>query len=342
MNSEKLLDISWETILKIFIAVVSFYILYQIRNILVLFIFALIISILFNPLINFLKKLKIPRGLAVFFVYITFFGILTLIIYFTLPLFVTEVKQLSQILPQYFERISPPLKGLKIEAFQDIESLINSLGDILNKLAANIVNILFVIFGGIFATIFILTLSIFLSLDEKFVERSLILFFPKKYEVKIVTIWEKCQQKVSSWFFTRIIACLFVGFASFLVFLIFSTPYPISLGLISGLLNFIPVVGPFITGILLIIIIGLENISKAIFVLIAFTLIQQVENNILTPLISKKIVGLPPVLVLLSISVGGVLWGFLGAILAIPLAGILYEFLKEFLEKRKLEKTVVL
>ena len=342
MNNEKLLDISWGTIFKIFVAVISFYLLYQIRDILVWFVFALIISVLFNPAVNFLRKLKIPRSLAVLFVYTAFFGILTLIIYFTVPLFVSEIKQFSQILPQYFERISPPLKGLKIEAFQDIETFVNALGEILNKIITNIANILFVIFGGIFATIFILTLAIYISLNEKGIERSILIFFPKKYETNILSIWERCQKKVSGWFLTRILACLFVGVVSFVVFLVFNTPYPFSLGLLAGVLNFIPIVGPLITGIFIFVIISLESISKAIFVIIAFTLIQQVENNIFTPLISKRFVGLPPILVLMSLAIGGILWGFLGAILAIPLAGILYEFLKEFLEKRKSEKPVAL
>ena len=342
MNNEKLLDISWGTIFKIFVAVISFYLLYQIRDILVWFVFALIISVLFNPAVNFLRKLKIPRSLAVLFVYTAFFGILTLIIYFTVPLFISEIKQFSQILPEYFERISPPLKGLKIEAFQDIETFFNALGEILNKIITNIANILFVIFGGIFATIFILTLAIYISLNEKGIEKSILIFFPKKYETNILSIWERCQKKVSGWFLTRILACLFVGVVSFVVFLVFNTPYPFSLGLLAGVLNFIPIVGPLITGIFIFVIISLESISKAIFVIIAFTLIQQVENNILTPLISKRFVGLPPILVLMSLAIGGILWGFLGAILAIPLAGILYEFLKEFLEKRKSEKPVAL
>ena len=342
MNNEKLLDISWGTIFKIFVAVISFYLLYQIRDILVWFVFALIISVLFNPAVNFLRKPKIPRSLAVLFVYTAFFGILTLIIYFTVPLFISEIKQFSQILPEYFERISPPLKGLKIEAFQDIETFVNALGEILNKIITNIANILFVIFGGIFATIFILTLAIYISLNEKGIERSILIFFPKKYETNILSIWERCQKKVSGWFLTRILACLFVGVVSFVVFLVFNTPYPFSLGLLAGVLNFIPIVGPLITGIFIFVIISLESISKAIFVIIAFTLIQQVENNILTPLISKRFVGLPPILVLMSLAIGGILWGFLGAVLAIPLAGILYEFLKEFLEKRKSEKPVAL
>lgn len=342
MSNEKLLDISWGTILKLFFAVLILYVLYQIKDILIWFVFALIISILFNSPIEFLRKLKIPRILAVCFAYVAFFGILILIVYSTIPLFVSEIKQFSQVLPQYFEKISPPLRDLGVKAFEDIDTFLNTLGGALEKIVANIFNIFFVIFGGIFATIFILTTAIFLSLEEKGVEKGLTLFFPKKYENYLLSIWEKCQRKVSGWFLTRIIACLFVGIVSFIAFLLFNTPYSFTLGLLAGALNFIPIVGPIITGILLFIIIAVENISKAIFVLITFILIQQVENNILTPFLSKKFVGLSPVLVLASLVIGGTLFGFLGAILAIPLAGILFEFFKEFLEKKKEEKTAVL
>lgn len=338
MNSERVLDISWGTIWKIFIAAIFLYILYQTRNILVWLLFALIISILFNPSINFLRKFKIPRLLAVCFVYVGFFGILILIVYLTVPVFISEIKQFSQLLPQYFEKISPPLKELGVKAFEDLDTFVNTLGGALEKISANIFNILFTVFGGIFATVFTLSLAIYLSLSEKGVERTLVLFFPKKYEAYVLSLWERCQRKVNAWFLTRILACFFIGVASFLAFLLFSTPYPLILGILAGVLNFIPVVGPLFTGILLFVIVSLESIPKAIFVVIVFILIQQVENNILTPLISKKIIGLSPVLVLTSLAVGGILWGFLGAILAIPLAAILFEFLREFLEKGKSEK----
>ena len=342
MSENKILDISWGTIWKIFLVAIFLYILYQIRDILVWFLFALIISILFNPSINFLRKFKIPRVISVCFVYIAFFGILTLIVYSIIPLFVSETKEFSQILPQYFEKISPSLKELGIKAFENLDSFVNTLGGFLEKIAVNIFNILFAVFGGIFATIFVLSFAIYLSLEEKGAERTLILFFPKKYEAYILSLWEKCQKKVSGWFLTRILACLFVGFASFIAFLLFNTSYSFTLGVLAGALNFIPIVGPLITGAFLFIIVSLESMSKAIFVIIVFVLIQQIENNVLSPLLSKKFVGLPPALVLMSLAVGGILWGFLGAILAIPLAGILFEFLKEFLEKRKSEKTVVL
>lgn len=338
MNNGNLLDISWSTIWKVFIAVILFYIVYQIRDILVWFIFALIISILLNPAIDFFKKLKVPRSLAVAFIYIGIFGLLSLIIYLMIPLFSSEVQRFSQILPQYFEKVSPPLRGIGVQAFKDIETFLATLAGALNKIAVNIFNILFAIFGGIFTTIFILTLAVFLSLEEKGIEKKIVLLFPKKYENYALLLWGKCQKKVSNWFLTRIIGCLFVGLLSLATFLLFNTPYPFSLGLLAGFLNFIPIAGPLLAGTLIFVVVSLESLSKAIFVLIVFILIQQIENNVLMPLLSKKMVGLSPILVLLALAIGGVLWGFLGAILSIPLAGILAEFLKDFLKKKKEEE----
>lgn len=335
MSSKQTLDISWGTILKISAVAILLYVLYLIRSILIWFIFALIISILFNPAINFLRKFRIPRVLAVCFVYIAFFGVFSLIIYSIIPLFVSEISQFSQFLPQYFEKISPPLKELGFNAFSDLESFFGLLEGALNKIAANILNVLFIFFGGVMAATFIMALSIYLSIDEKGMEKALLLFFPKKYETYILSLWEGSQKKVNSWFATRILACLFVGIVSLIAFLIFNTGYPFSLALIAGVLNFIPIVGPVLTGVLLFIVVAIDNISKAVFVVIVFVLIQQIENNILTPLLSKKFVGLSPILVLLSLAIGGILWGFLGAILSIPLAGILSEFLKDFLKKKK-------
>ena len=110
MNGNRVLDISWGTILKVAIAFLIFYIIFLVRDILVWGIFALIISVLFNPAINFLHRLHIPRVLSVIFVYVAVFGILGLLIYWVAPMFVFEIQQFSQLFPQYFERIAPHRK----------------------------------------------------------------------------------------------------------------------------------------------------------------------------------------------------------------------------------------
>ncbi len=335
MPNEKILDISWNSILKISIAIICFYIAYSIRDVFIWFIFALAISILFNPAINFLQKRMIPRFLASVFIYLSVFGLFSFLIYLMVPLFNSEIGQFLKSFPEYFEKISPPLKGLGFQTFNDINSFMHGLSDSLQKMSENIFNIIFAIFGGFSSFIFVFTTAFFISIEEKAIEKTLILVFPKKYEAYVLSLWERCESKISGWFGARVLASLFVGSLSYLALLIFNVKYPALLGLFAGVFNFVPFVGPLVTGILFFVIVAPTEMLKSIFVVITFIIIQQIENNILSPFLMRKIIGVPPALVLISLLVGAKLWGVMGAFLAIPLFGILFEFLREFLEKRR-------
>lgn len=340
-GQEKVLDISWGTILKLAVAGLVTYILFLTKDILVWVLFGLIISILFDPAIDFLQRRRVPRVLGTIGVYSVIFGILAFIIWGTAPFFVNEIQRFSQLFPQYFETLSPALRGLGIAAFSDIQTFFETLSGGAEKIAGNIFSALFIVFGGIFSTIFVLSIAIFLSIEEKSVEKSIGLFFPKKYEAFALTLWEKSQRKVSGWFASRLITSIFVGVATYVTLFLFNVQYPFSLGLLATVLNFVPIIGPIVTALLVAIVVALDSTLKAVFILLAFTLIQQIEGNILTPLLSKRFLGIPPALVLIALAVGAELWGIMGAILAIPLAGIIFEFLRDFLRKRKEESSAV-
>ena len=342
MNNEKILDISWQTLLKIGLAILAFYLLYAIRDILLWVVFALVISVLFNPAINFLHRRRIPRVLSVICVYLIVFGLMSLFTYLVVPLFAHEIQQFLRAFPDYFERLSPILQQLGVQTFENVEGLIESFGGTLEAMAANIFNALFAFFGGVFSTLFIVTTAFFLSLEGKIMEKVLIMLFPKKYEAAALHIWERSQKKVIGWFGARLLASLFVGVASYITFFVFDIRYPFTLALLAAVFNFIPYIGPLVMGVLLFVLVFPIDILKSLFVLIAFTLIQQIDGSILSPILMKRITGLPPVLVLIALVVGAKLWGVLGALLVVPLAGIIFEFLKEFLYKRKEREAVVL
>ncbi len=339
-KSENVLDLSWETIFKIALSIIFFYLLFQVKDILVWFIFALIISILFNPMIEFLIKFKIPRSLATAIVYLSFFGISSVVIYSVLSVLITELDQFSRILPFYFRELSPVLRDLGIHAFEDIENFVVAIRGSLREMTTALFSFSFAIFGGLFTTFFVLTMSFFLSIEGKVVDRAILLIFPKKYEDYAVKLWERSQKKVSSWFFTRIISCLFVGAATYISCVILKIDYPLSLGLIAGIFNFIPYIGSLIAGILIFMIAAMDGLTKALFISSIFLIIQLIESIVLIPVLSQKFIGLSPVLVILALAIGGALWGFLGALLAIPLVGIIFEFLKEYLDRRKQESLV--
>ncbi len=342
MDGEKILDISWGTIFKISLAVLIFYFIYLTRDILILFIFSLIISVLFNPAIDFLTKKRIPRGLAILVVYLLIFGFFGMLVYFIAPIFVYEIQQFSQLFPQYFEKVAPTLKGLGLSVFENFDSFTKAIEGWLLRASSSIFAALGAVFGSIFSTITIFSIAIFLSFEEKGVEKTLSLLFPKKYEAQALSIWGRCRNRVAGWFGTRILSCLFVGFTTFFACKILAIKYALSFGLIAGITNIIPVIGPIVAGATIVLFTLLDSWAKTIFILVIFTLIQQIEGNVITPLLSKKFIGLPPVLVLVALMVGVKLWGIMGAILAIPLFGILFEFAKEFLKKRRDEKAAAL
>jgi len=335
MNDSKTLDISWETILKVAFASLIFYVIYLVRDILIAFFFALIISFLFDPIIGFLERFRIPRILAVVFIYLLFFGMIGFFIYWTAPVFFNEIQQFSQLFPQYLMKISPFLKDIGIKAFENMETFTVAVGQLLQKASSDILSAISVFFGGITSTLFILSLALFISLEKNGVENFIFLMAPAKYENYILALWKKSEAKVAGWFGSRVLTSLFVAVTFFITLLLFNINYALVLAFLAGILNFIPIIGPIITGGLIIALIGFDSMLKTVFVLIAFTLIQQIEGNIISPILTKRIIGLPPALVLISLAIGGRLLGAMGAILAVPLAGIIFEFLSEFLKETK-------
>ncbi|MBZ9572592.1 AI-2E family transporter [Patescibacteria group bacterium] len=337
MNQQSTFNISWSTIFKIVIAVICLYILYLVKDLIVWFIFALVIGILFNYLIDFLEKKRIPRLAATILLYFGVFVALGFFTYKTAPIFLSEIEEFTQNLPQYLQKISPIFEKFGVQAFKSTEALTQTLQINLEKAGENIFSALFSIFGGAFSTLFIIFLAFFISLEKNLVERVLTAFSPSKYKEYLHGLWERSKQKVSGWFISRVIGALFVGSLTYLILRILNVEYALILSLMAGILDFIPIIGPLVAGLIIAFIVALTSLFQAGFVLVAFFIIQLLENNLLFPLLFKKFTGLPPVLVLVAFAIGAKLWGVLGAILAIPLAGVIFELLKDYLAKRKRE-----
>jgi predicted PurR-regulated permease PerM len=341
MAEKQTLDISWGTIIRIFLTLIVVYLLYQVAEVIVWSIFALIISILFNPIVDVLKKARIPRVIGVVAVYFGFFGVISFLVYIITPGLYLEIKSFSLLLPEYIEKISPFLRYIGVEGFTTLDEIVETLRASSEEVTKNVFNALGVIFGGISTAFFIITMAIFLSLEGNSVEKAIKLLVTDDQKSQALSIWKKCRNQVGSWFLIRIIASFLVGIMSFAVFFIFGINYALLFAIIGGITNMVPFAGPAIAAFLFFVITSLDSVAQAFFVLIAFLIIQAIEGSVITPALSKKIMGVSPALVLISIVVGGSLWGILGAFLAIPLMGIIFEFSKAFLEKKRQSEGVV-
>lgn len=337
MSQEYTLDISWSSVMKVFVAIFIFYIIYLSKTIVFWFFFGLAIAILLEPGIMFLRRLKVPKVAAIVAVYLSIFALLGLLIWISAPIFIYEIKQFSKSLPDYFIQVNPYLKSLGINVAGSFNGFMDVLVNNLQDSSSGLLRSLIVFFGGLSSTIFILTIAFFLSLEDRGPEKFLALIAPRKYEHQLVRLFATVQEKVAGWFGARILACLFVGVASFIVFYLFSIKYGFILSLLAGFLNFIPFIGPALTALLLVMIVGVsaKSLMTVLYVIIAFVLIQQVEGMILTPLLMQRTIAVPPVLVLISLLVGTTIFGFLGALFSVPVFGIIYEFGKEILQNRK-------
>ncbi|HPC30347.1 MAG TPA: AI-2E family transporter [Candidatus Pacearchaeota archaeon] len=330
-------DIPWSALFKIVLVAAVAYALFLIRDILILALAALVISIIFNPAINFLSKKRIPHPVAAVLVYLVVVGIIGLLVYLAAPPIIEEVGNFYQNFSDYFSEFMERFSELFRINLLDWNSLLNNsiINDNLLNVSKNIINFLYSFIGGTASMVTMFVLAFFLSVEENELTKMIKSFAPKKWEEDILKAWQKSQEQVMGWFGGRLIASLAVALMTFIVCLFLNIKLAVSISLISGMLNLVPLIGPIISGALLFLL-GILNSWQTAFLLLIFSIIIQfIENNLLTPFVSKQIIGIPNFLVLLSILIGGQLLGAVGAILAIPLAAVVYETLRNYIVYKK-------
>jgi len=329
-------DISWGAIFKVIGAMFLVYFLFLVKDILFWVVSGLIISILFNPAIGFLQKFKLSRGFAAAFAYLSIIAVLFLSVYWVAPAFKGEIYQISLGFPQYFEKVAPFLREMGFDVFQSADTFFGALRGWLIKISTTgFFGSVSAIFGGMFLAITVFSLAIFFSLEEKGIVGAIKLLLPKKYEPAVIDFWNRTQIKISGWFAARILSMLFVGVSVALLCVGMGVQYPVFFGIFAFITDLIPFIGPLFCGAALVLFALINSWQTALAVGIGVLIIHQVEGNIITPMLTKKFMEFPASLVLISLLVGQQLWGIMGAILAIPLFGIVYDFIREILKKRK-------
>jgi len=323
------LDISWKTILKVAFTTALCYLLFLVHQIIIWFLFALIIAVLLRSVIDFFRYRHFPYWLSVLLTYLLIFGILGGIIYLSLPVIIQEVHQVIVSLPAYLPEFKALLNRVGIEIpFVSLQGLSSRL---LQQAPGDIFQAVGTLFGGLASTFFVLTMAVFLSFQKQEFGEVIAFLSAKRYQKRILKAWKRSRREVSAWFWMRIIGVLFIAVTYFLTYQLFDIQGALVLGLLAGLLDFIPYFGPLAATLLGGIFVGIQvSWILAIVVVIILFALQNIESHLLTPLVGKKLIGLPPYLILLAIALGGQLFGLLGAFLAIPVVAIIYRFVVDF------------
>ena len=335
---------------KLVLILITLLIVWTLRDFLLLIICSLVISNIVCNLSNQIQKgLKIPRSISLFLVLTVISVIIFSIFILVLPPFIKEFNEILVDIPNGLSKINILINtnlnkfnslfyGEQSENVIDIFSLINNVVTIpdvstiakaIQESFKNLINIAGNLGSGLLRLIFVLAVSLMISIEPKQYKENILLLIPKNYRNKFRNILEKCNIALANWTFSMVISSLSVGLLSLIVLSILDVKYVVSNALIAMVLNIIPNIGPVISGIFPISIALLDNFWKPLAVLGAYVIIQNIESYIIMPSIMKKKANLLPGLTLISQFGFTFIFGPLGLILSLPLAVVIQVLIKE-------------
>lgn len=329
--------------LRLLVFGLAAYLLYrligQITSVLVDFLVAFLIAYLANPLLNWLQRGRVKRGLGVLFVLLMFGGIFAMagaLIVTISAQFIQLFKDLPGQVDQFsagLDRLTSWLAGLGVpgldnarerltEAAQTyLQSLENNLLPILQNALSSSSTVfagLLSIGGVIGQVLLILLLSVYLMLDYGRVNVTLLRIFPRPWQPRVLELSGLIGTAVGGYVRGQLLIALFIGVFVWLGLSLLGIPSAAAIGFLAGAFNIVPYLGPIIGATPALLLAMPGGWIKMLLVVVVFVAANQIESNFLSPYILSKTTDLHPITVLVAILVGVALLGFVGALLAVP------------------------
>lgn len=346
-KKDTVISVTAGTIVKTIAIIVGFWVLYILRDLVLVVVTAIIIASSVEPLVKFLGRHRIPRIPAVLSVYLALAGLFVGIFSVFIPPLLGDFADFAQKLPSIATEISTDLFGGNADLLsksktliadvaegvspQEIISILSNAGD----LSQGTVGTIGAVFGGIFSFILIIVLSFYFAMQEHGIQNFLRIVIPFGREDYAIDLWERSRAKIGKWMQGQLLLGILIFVIVYLGLTIFAVPYALTLALIAGLLEIIPVFGPIIAAIPAVALaFSTGGTTLALIITIFYVLVQQFESHLIYPLVVRKIVGLPPIMVILALIIGFDLAGILGVLIAVPVAAALMELVED-IEKKK-------
>ncbi len=344
MDKEIRVSITAGTILTTLLIVMGVYLLWVLRDLALMVLTAIVIASAIEPLVAFFIGWHMPRFLAALLVYVLVFGSVFALLYLFFPPIIADAAGFISAMPQYLDTLnvatpsSISSASSAITSVQGTSSFVHTLSSLQAAFSAgsgSIIQLLVTFFGGIFSLILIVVLSFYFALQDTGVDDFIRLVMPVKYEEYYVDLWKRSQKKIGLWMQGQVLLSVIVAILVYLGLLIIGIPYALLLAVFTAIAEIIPVFGSLIAGTVAVIVaFSTGGVPLALIVAGLYVVVNQFESNLIYPLIVKKIVGLPPLLVIVALIAGYTLAGFLGVLLSVPVAAVVLEFINDF-DKRK-------
>jgi len=318
--------ISTRTILILLTSILVLWLVTQIGNILLAIFVSLILTLGLNPLVDRLTGQKLSRTLAVTLTYIFFLGLVVGLFALALPPMVSQVQKLVERLPFYVTSISIP--GLELISEQFLNTFVSEI----SKGTGDVLKVTLGFFSNAFSVVTVLVLTFYFLLDYPNLKEKFLALYTRDSGKRVANLVEDIEFKIGSWVRGQIFLMFIVGLASFVGLTILRIDYALSLAVIAGFLEIVPMIGPIVSFVPAAIVASAKSPLAVALVALLYILIQQLESNFVVPKVMKKVVGFSPIVTLLAIMIGGKLFGVLGALLSIPTTLMGYLVIRSLLE----------
>jgi len=345
MEKEFRISITAGTVVTAILVIAGAYAFWLLRGLALLVLTAIIIASAIEPSIVFFINRRLPRFVSALLVYVLVFGSLFTLFYLFFPPIISDAANFLSDAPQYLDtlNVSTPLSGLAnstnfLGSGGETQSLAKTLLSFQSAFSASsggVLQLFITFFGGIFSLVLVVVLSFYFALQDTGVDDFLRMVMPAAHEEYAVNLWKRAQKKIGLWMQGQILLSVIIGILVYLGLLIVGIPYALLLSVFTAIAEIIPIFGALIAGAVAVAV-GYSNGGVALGAIVAglYIVLNQFESNLIYPLIVKKVVGIPPLLVIVALIAGYTLAGFLGAILAVPVAAVVLEFISDF-DKRK-------
>ncbi len=348
MNLNKRVHVSITPSTVIITILIGFgaYLLWLLRGLSLLVLTAIVIASAIEPGVTFFKRWKLPRVVAVFIMYVMVFGSFFGLIYFFLPPILNDTQNFVSSIPQYLNTLNLPfsfsgtaLGSSSSGAYQSqsvFQTLLAFRSAFSSDTSEGTFQLVSSFFGGILSFIIVVVLSFYFAVQETGVEDFLKLVTPSEHEGYVVGLWQRARTKIGQWMQGQIILSVLMAVVIYLCLVILQVPDALLIAAFTAVAEVIPIFGSFIAWFPAVIIAYTAGaVPMALYVTGVFVVVNQLEGNLIHPLVVRKVVGVPPLLVLLAIVAGGTLAGFLGVVLAVPLAAVIREALSDFARRKQ-------
>ncbi len=342
MAGNTTIRISTDSFIRAILIGLGVYGLFLLKEILMLILVAIVIASFVESGVRAFARIRVNRLLAVPIIYAVVVSVVFGVFYAFVPIVFRELSGVISLISKYLPSSSIDTQSIQgasdfvttVTKNGSMSDLLANIKDIASSFSQGATSIIGNTFGGLVNMILVFVMSFYLSVQERGIQTFLRIITPAKHERYVIDLWVRTQRKIGLWFQGQLVLGIVMAAVTFVGLSLLGVQYALLIAIVTGIAELIPfgVVFAAIPAVLFAVIDG--GMLLGFKVLIFYIVVQQIENYVLNPVIVKRVVGIPPLIVLVAFLIGITLAGFFGAILAIPIAVFVLEYLGD-VEKNK-------